>query len=93
MDDAINYSSNKYVISQQDGKEGINLVRAGEKGLNTILDYGKRRSNQSLEEYLQTCKHAAPNVKVFVHGVCRRDFTNPTCLNHNEVFLFISLVY
>ena len=91
--DVITYNSNKCVISQQDGKEGINLVRAGEKGLNTILDYCKRISNQSLEEYLQTCKHATPNVKVFVHGVCRRDFTNSIRLNHNEVFPFISLVY
>ena len=74
MDNIITYNTNKCVICQQDGKEGTNLVRVGKKGLNVILDYFKRKSNQSLEMYLQTYKHATPNVKVFVYGVCRRDF-------------------
>ena len=70
MDDVITYNSHKCVIYQQGNKEGTNLVRVGEKGLNTILDYCKRSSNQSLEAYLQTCEHATPNVNVFVNGVC-----------------------
>ena len=85
MDDVITYNNNKCVICKQDDKEGTNLVCIGENGLNTILDYCKRRSNQSLEAYLQTCQHATPNVKVFVLGVCRPDFKNPLRLNHNEV--------
>ena len=93
MDDVITYNSNTYVICQQNDKEGTDLVRVGEKGLNTILDYCKRRLSQSLEAYLQPCKHATPNVKVLAHGVYRRDFTNPLRLNHNEVFIFIRLVY
>ena len=47
MDDVITYNSNTCVIC-------TNLVRVGEKGLNTILDYCKRRLSQSLEAYLQT---------------------------------------
>ena len=39
MDDVITYNSNTCVICQQNDKEGTNLVRVGEKGLNTILDY------------------------------------------------------
>ena len=70
MDDVITYNSHKCVIYQQGNKEGTNLVRVGEKGLNIILDYCKRSSNQSLEAYLQTCEHATPNVNVVVHGVC-----------------------
>ena len=94
MDDVITYNNNKCVICVQDDKEDTNLVLAGEKRLNTILDYCKRRSNQSLVvAYLQTCKYATPNMKVFVHGVCRRDFTHPPRLNHNEVFIVIHLVY
>ena len=93
MDDVITYNSNTCVICQQNDKEGTNLVRVGKKGLNAILDYFKRRSNQSLETYLQTYKHATPNVKFFVYGVCRRDFTNPLRLNHNEVLIFTRLVY
>ena len=54
MDDVITYNSNTYVICQQNDKEGTNLVRVGEKGLNTILDYCKRRLSQSLEAYLQS---------------------------------------
>ena len=42
---------------------------------------------------LQTCKHATPNMKDFVHGVCRQDFTNPLRCNHNEIFMFMRLVY
>ena len=67
MDNVITYNTNKCVICQRDGKEGTNLVRVGKKGLNAILDYFKRRSNQSLETYLQTYKHATPNVKFFVY--------------------------
>ena len=70
VDYAITYNSHKCVIYQHGDKEGTNLVRVAEKGLNTILDYCKRSSNQSLEAYLQTCEHASPNMKVFVHGVC-----------------------
>ena len=90
MVDITSYNSNVCVICQQGS---TNLVPVGEKELDAILDYCKRRSNQSLEPYLQAYKHATPDVKVFVHGICRRDFTNPLRLNHNEVFIFMRWVY
>ena len=64
MVDVTPYNSNVCVICQQGS---TNLVPVGDKELDAILDYCKQRSNQSLEPYLQACKHATPDVKVFVH--------------------------
>ena len=93
MVDVITYNSNKCIICQQDDKEGTsscNLVRVSEKGLDTTLDYFISNEDQ-IKVWKCICRPVTfPNVKVFVHGVCRQDFTNPLRLNRDIDFCIIT---
>lgn len=73
----------------QDGTDNTALVRVGEKGLNTILEYCKQRSNPTLATYLQKYQKKTHELKVLVHGSCRRDFTNPLRPTQKQVKMLL----
>ena len=51
-----------------------NLTKVGDKGLNTLLQFCKSRSNAELAGYLNALK--ANDSPILVHKECRKDFTN-----------------
>ena len=64
-------NSREVCILCKDEEGNDPLVTVGQKGRDTLVDYAKRRNNESLETELKESQ------KLTVHPACRRDFTNP----------------
>jgi len=74
MEEETTFDKDKCVICFQEFDDDNPHLQLSEKGISTLISHSKLRNHRMLKKHLKRC--VRNNLKVLVHKICRRDFTD-----------------